>query len=66
MIYEIKFKKSAIKDLLNLPAEEVQRIVTKIDQLAIEPRPNGCKKIIRSEYGFMENQGWKLQSSLFY
>lgn len=49
MIYEIKFKKSAIKDLLNLPAEEVQRIVTKIDQLAFEPRPKAVK-IIGSEY----------------
>ena len=46
MTYEIIFKKSVIKDLLNLPAEEVQKIVTKIDQLAIEPRPNGCKKLV--------------------
>ena len=45
MIYQITFKKSAIKDLLSLPAEEVRRIINKIDQLAFDPRPKGCKKL---------------------
>ena len=45
MIYQITFKKSAIKDLLSLPPEEVRRIIVKIDQLALEPRPKGCKKL---------------------
>ncbi len=45
MIYIITFKKSAIKDLLALPKEEIQKIILKIDLLASEPRPNGCKKL---------------------
>ncbi len=45
MKYEIKFKKSAIKDLLNLPPEEVRKIVVKIDYLAIDPGPRGFKKL---------------------
>jgi len=45
MIYEIRFKKSALKDLLNFPSDDVKHIISKIDLLAVDPRPIGCKKL---------------------
>jgi mRNA interferase RelE/StbE len=43
--YEIIFSKGAIKQLSKLPLEAQKRIQIKIDELAIEPRPNGVKKL---------------------
>ncbi|EKF06198.1 hypothetical protein FDUTEX481_00136 [Tolypothrix sp. PCC 7601] len=45
MIYEVKFTKSARKAFLKLSPELQDRIQIKIDSLAIEPRPNGVKKL---------------------
>jgi mRNA interferase RelE/StbE len=43
--YEVKFSKGAKKQLRKLPLDVQQRIQTKINDLAIEPRPNGVKKL---------------------
>ncbi|GAA6617896.1 type II toxin-antitoxin system RelE family toxin [Scytonema sp. NUACC26] len=45
MSYQIKFSKSAIKQLNKLPIDIKERIDSKILDLAIEPRPNGVKKL---------------------
>jgi mRNA interferase RelE/StbE len=46
--YRIDFSKSAEKELLNLPKKIGAQILSKIDLLAINPRPSGCKKLIGS------------------
>ena len=43
--YAVEFKASARKELERLPAKLVQRIFPKIEGLAAEPRPTGCKKL---------------------
>lgn len=43
--YKINLKKSALKELHKLPNKEVIRISILIANLAIDPRPNGCKKL---------------------
>jgi len=43
--YEIKFTKGARKMFKKLSQELQDRIQPKIDELAIEPRPNGVKKL---------------------
>jgi mRNA interferase RelE/StbE len=43
--YTVEFKASARKELERLPAKLIQRIFPKIEGLATEPRPNGCKKL---------------------
>jgi len=43
--YEVKFSKGAKKQFRKLPLNVQQRIQTKINELAIEPRPNGVKKL---------------------
>ncbi|MEH1854151.1 MAG: type II toxin-antitoxin system RelE/ParE family toxin [Nostoc sp.] len=45
MSYEVKFSTGAKKQFRKLPLEVQERIQTKINDLAIEPRPNGVKKL---------------------
>lgn len=43
--FELKFKASVAKDLRDIPKEHVQKILLQIDQLATDPRAEGCKKL---------------------
>ena len=43
-MYRIEVKKSAQKELAQIPAPYNKKIVEAIDKLAIEPRPSGVKK----------------------
>lgn len=43
--YQVSFKASAEKELLQLPNSAVARIFPEIEQLALDPRPQGCKKL---------------------
>lgn len=43
--YSIRFIRSARKELEALPSTLVQRIFGKIESLADNPRPTGCKKL---------------------
>ncbi|MHC5676487.1 type II toxin-antitoxin system RelE family toxin [Nostoc sp.] len=52
MIYEVKFTKGARKMFRKLSQELQDRIQTKIDDLAIEPRPNGVKKLKGEENSY--------------
>lgn len=52
MIYEVKFTKGARKMFRKLSQELQDRIQTKIDELAIEPRPHGVKKLKGEENSY--------------
>ena len=52
MIYEVKFTKGARKMFRKLSQQLQDRIQTKIDDLAIEPRPNGVKKLKGEENSY--------------
>lgn len=52
MIYEVKFTKGARKLFRKLPQELQARIQSKIDDLAIEPRPDGVKKLQGEENSY--------------
>lgn len=43
--YKVLFKKSVAKDLLNIPNQDVKRILARIDALAENPRADGCIKL---------------------
>ena len=43
--YSVELKASARKELERLPAKLIQRIFPKLEELASEPRPAGCKKL---------------------
>lgn len=40
--YKITFKSSVAKDLRVIPTADVQRILSRIDELAENPRASGC------------------------
>lgn len=43
--YRIEIKSSAAKELLKLPRKMIPRVVTVINELAENPRPQGVKKL---------------------
>jgi mRNA interferase RelE/StbE len=43
--YSVELKVSARKELERLSAKLIQRILPKLEGLASEPRPAGCKKL---------------------
>jgi len=47
--YSLQFKASVAKDLRRLPRKDVQRILKRIDALAVDPRPSGCEKLVDRE-----------------
>lgn len=49
MIYQIEFTKDANKKLKKLPSDIKERIDSKIEELAIEPRPVGVKQLADEE-----------------
>ncbi len=47
--YKIEIKKSAQKEIKNLPNKELKKVIDKIGSLAKDPRPAGCKKLSGEE-----------------
>lgn len=47
--YEITFKRSVTKDLLDIPQQDVIRILRKIERLTADPRAEGSIKIAGKE-----------------
>jgi mRNA interferase RelE/StbE len=47
--YEISVKKSAVKELEAIPKKELQKIIKKIQSLALDPRPEGSQKLSHRE-----------------
>lgn len=43
--YAVTFSRSARKELEKLPPQLVERLFPKIESLATQPRPAGCKKL---------------------
>ncbi|MBU4444993.1 MAG: type II toxin-antitoxin system RelE/ParE family toxin [Candidatus Marinimicrobia bacterium] len=43
--YRIEFKKSAYRELKSIPKKDLKRILSKIESLSEDPRPDGCKKL---------------------
>jgi mRNA interferase RelE/StbE len=43
--YSLQIKASAAKELEALPKKDRQRVVARIQGLAIDPRPQGCEKL---------------------
>jgi len=44
-MYYVKFKKKAFRELLKLPSEIIKKVTTSVDDLSVNPRPKGSKKL---------------------
>ena len=51
-LYKIEWKRSAVKELKQLPKEVISRILSAVEQLALQPFPNQTKKLVGSENNF--------------
>ena len=47
--YRLEVKRSAAKEIGDLPKADCQRVVAKIQLLANNPRPHGCEKLSGAE-----------------
>jgi mRNA interferase RelE/StbE len=47
--YRLEVKRSAAKEIADLPKAECQRVVAKIQLRARDPRPHGCEKLSGAE-----------------
>lgn len=47
--YKIFFKKSVEKDLRSIPKQYLQKIISRIGELASNPRPQGSEKLTGQE-----------------
>jgi len=47
--YKIEIKKSAAKEIENLPSMILKRVISHIQELSDDPRPSGCKKLSGDE-----------------
>lgn len=48
-MYQVLIERSAEKDLKKIAAEERPKLATAMRDLANEPRPTGCSKLVGSE-----------------
>lgn len=51
-LYKIEWKRSALKEIRQIPKENASRIFKAVDELAANPFPNKVKKLADSERGF--------------
>lgn len=47
--YAVTFSRSARRELENLDAVIIRRIIPKIESLSLQPRPAGCRKLVGEE-----------------
>ncbi|AXC14493.1 RelE/StbE replicon stabilization toxin [Acidisarcina polymorpha] len=48
-IYEVRLEPSALKELERLSSPWMEKVFVRVEALAINPRPPGCKKLRHSE-----------------
>ncbi len=51
-LFEIKWKKSAVKELKKLPQKDIFRVLQAIEKLSSEPYPRASKKLTGSEHTY--------------
>jgi len=47
--YKIYLRRSVKKDLSPIPKKDLKRIIQRIKNLSVNPRPNGCEKLSGQE-----------------
>jgi mRNA interferase RelE/StbE len=55
--YEIEWKRSAVKDLKELPKEMIVRILRAVEALAENPLPPSVKKMVGSKHTYRLREG---------
>jgi mRNA interferase RelE/StbE len=62
--FEILFKESVWKDLKKVPKNHLKRILSRIEKLKDNPRPNGCEKLTGQELYRVRQGKYRIVSSI--
>ena len=62
--YKIYFRKSAAKELRKLPNPAIQKVIKRIEALAIDPRPVGCEKLTGQEFYRIRQGNYRIVYSI--
>ena len=62
--FEILFKESVWKDLKNAPEIHLKRILSRIEKLKDNPRPNGCEKLTGQELYRVRQKKYRIVYSI--
>ena len=55
--YELRWKRSALKELQKLPKHTISKLVALAESLVDEPHPAGCRKLAGTEHTYRVRSG---------
>lgn len=55
--YELRWKRSALKELGRLPKTTVSKLIAMAESLVDEPHPSGCRKLAGTEHTYRVRTG---------
>jgi mRNA interferase RelE/StbE len=55
--YSVEWKRSAAKELKDLPRDVVLRVLSKVEGLSEDPYPSGVKKLVGAEHTYRVRVG---------
>ena len=55
--HKVEWKRSAVKELKQLPKDVVVRILKAVEQLSANPYPAGVRKLVGSEHSYRIREG---------
>jgi mRNA interferase RelE/StbE len=55
--YKVEWKRSAVKELRDLPKDAVERILKAIERLSDNPYPIGVRKLVGAEHTYRIREG---------
>ncbi len=55
--YKVEWKRSAVKELRDLPKSAVERILKAVERLAANPYATGARKLVGSEHTYRIREG---------
>lgn len=58
--YKVLIKRSAAKEIEDLPLRDRRRVVSRIESLGTEPRPHGCEKLSGQDRYRIRQGDWRI------
>jgi mRNA interferase RelE/StbE len=55
--YEVRWRRSAVKELRQLPKDSIERILKAVEALAGNPLPPGVRKLVGAEHTYRIREG---------
>ena len=62
--YEIFFKESVFKDFRKIQKRDLQRVLSKIEKLGLDPRPSGSEKLTGKDFYRIRQGNYRILYSI--